>query len=65
MANKFSKITIITESESLKRVCNYFDNVELVTNFKCKIKNNEYIPSTPERKKYFFLKKALKEIWYL
>ena len=29
-ANKFSKITIITESESLKRVCNYFDNVELV-----------------------------------
>jgi hypothetical protein len=59
-ANKFSKITIMTESESLKRVCNYFDNVELVTNFKCKIKNNEYIPSTPERKKYFFFKKSIK-----
>ena len=54
--NKFSKIKIITSSESIKRVSYYFDNIEVVKDYTLKTNNSNYIPSAPERKNYFFLK---------
>tara|TARA_Y100001935_G_scaffold255240_1_gene267265 strand:- start:4583 stop:6262 length:1680 start_codon:yes stop_codon:yes gene_type:complete len=58
--NKFSKIKIITSSESIKRVSYYFDNIEVVKDYTLKTNNSNYIPSAPERKNYFFFKMGLK-----
>ena len=56
--NKFSKIKIITSSESIKRVSYYFDNIEVVKDYRLNTNNSNYIPQHLKEKIIIFLKWA-------